>query len=81
MEILTLSISNCLSGCLPKYSAFLFFPNHKADQFGKENLCLFGTILINYKSLLSFLVYLYCNVVPIVISLRLNLNVEDILNI
>ena len=30
-EILTLSISNCLSECLPKYSAFLFSPNPKGD--------------------------------------------------
>ena len=33
-EIPTLSISNCLSECLPKYSAFLFSQNPKADSPG-----------------------------------------------
>ena len=37
-----------------------------------------GTILGNYLSLLWFRVYLYCNLLPIVIFLRLNSNFEDI---
>ena len=34
MEIPSLSISNCLSQSLPKYSTFLFSPNPKVDSLG-----------------------------------------------